>query len=78
MKRNNINIGYEKLRKIREERGFSTSYIAKVLGATPKQVKRWENGESIMKLHNYIILANLYNLSLDYIAGLIDTPNTID
>ncbi len=34
----------------------------------------FENGEKTMKTHEYIELAKYYNLSLDYIAGLIDTP----
>ncbi len=72
MKREIVNKGYERLKEIRVARGFSVSDIARVLNASPRQVKRWENGESRMKLYKYIILANLYNLSLDYIAGLTD------
>ncbi len=74
MKRKLLNIGYERLKDIRESRGLSISDVAKVLRSKPSQVKRWENGESRMKLHNYIVLADFYNLSLDYIAGLTDIP----
>lgn len=70
--------GYEKLAKIRMEKGFSLSRIAKVLNATTTQVRRWESGEVKMKFHKYVLLAKEYNLSLDYIVGLIDTPNKLN
>ncbi|MBP3495179.1 MAG: helix-turn-helix transcriptional regulator [Clostridia bacterium] len=70
--------GYEKLAKIRMEKGYSLSRIAKVLNATTTQVRRWESGEVKMKFHKYVLLAKEYNLSLDYIVGLIDTPNKLN
>ncbi|MBO5354918.1 MAG: helix-turn-helix transcriptional regulator [Clostridia bacterium] len=68
---------YERLKEIREASGYSIEEIAKLLNATPKQIKKWESGEAKMKLSKYVVLAKLYQLSLDYIAGLIDTPNKL-
>ena len=65
---------FERLKPIRVERGLTEGDIAKVLGTTPKRVRRIESGERKMKLHEYITLAKFYNLSLDYIVGRIDTP----
>lgn len=65
---------YENLKKIREARGYSVKDIAIALGATTRQVKRWESGRVKMKTHKYIILAKFYNLSLDYITGIINIP----
>ena len=65
---------FERLRPIREERGLTEGDIAKVLSTTPARIRRIESGERKMKLHEYITLAKFYNLSLDYIAGRIDTP----
>ena len=68
---------YERLEQIRKEHGYSIKYIAVLLNATPKQVRKWEKGESKMKLSKYITLAKFYNLSMDYIAGLTDEKTTI-
>lgn len=68
---------FERLKPIREERGLTERDIAKVLGTTPERVRRIESGERKMQLHEYITLAKFYNLSLDYIAGRIDTPLTL-
>ncbi len=69
--------GYERLKQIREERGYSVEDIAKVLNATAKQVKQWESGEKRMRFSKYVTLARIYDLSLDYIAGLTDMPQKI-
>ncbi|MBR3806368.1 MAG: helix-turn-helix transcriptional regulator [Clostridia bacterium] len=65
---------YSRLRQIREERGLKEEDIAKVLNTTVQKVCLFETGERTMKTHEYIELAKYYNLSLDYIAGLVDTP----
>ncbi len=48
-----------------------------MLGTTPRQMKKYESGEAKMKTLNYIKLAKFYNLSLDYIAGIIDVEQKI-
>ncbi|MBQ7356339.1 MAG: helix-turn-helix transcriptional regulator [Clostridia bacterium] len=65
---------HSKLKQIREERGVKEEEIARVLNTTVEAVRLFEKGKRKMKLHEYIELAKFYNLSLDYIAGLIDTP----
>lgn len=65
---------YTRLKQIREERGFTENDIAILLGVSPQRIRLYETGEKKMKLHEYAIIAKFYNLSLDYITGLIDTP----
>ena len=68
---------YERLKQIREERGYSVEDIARVLNATATQIKQWESGEKRMKFSKYVALARLYDLRLDYIVGLIDIPEIL-
>ena len=63
---------YEKVRQVREQKGFSLEEIATLLCTTPRQLKKWESGETKMKFHHYVSLARCYNVSLDYFAGLTD------
>ena len=63
---------YERLSQIRMERGYSVQDIAKVLGTTVTSVRRWESGKVKMRFSKYVILAKLYHVSLDYLAGLTD------
>ncbi|MBQ5325996.1 MAG: helix-turn-helix transcriptional regulator, partial [Oscillospiraceae bacterium] len=42
-----------------------------------QQVSKWETGTQMMGVDKYIILAEYYNISLDYLLGLTDTPRTL-
>ena len=52
--------------------------IAKLLGTTRQQIGKWENGVQMMGIDKYIVLSRHYNVSLDYLAGLIDTPEKLN
>ncbi len=69
---------YQRLRDIRDDRGLSQKAVGILLGTTQQQYARWEQGQQEMPMHNFIILAKHYNISLDYLAGLTDTPSTLD
>lgn len=64
----------QRLRELREAHGLSQTDIARVLHTTQSQISKWENGVSTMRTRYYVALAKYYNVSLDYIAGLTDTP----
>ena len=68
---------YERLAIIREERGYSVEQIAKMLHTTAATVRKWESGERKMRFSKYIFLAELYNIRLDYIVGIIDEPEKL-
>ncbi len=57
---------------------MSQKDIGKVLGTTQQQYARWELGQQEMPMHNFILLAKHYNISIDYLAGLTDIPTTLD
>ncbi len=47
--------------------------IACVLNITRQQYRLYESGKREMPMHHFITLAKYYNVSLDYLAGLVDT-----
>ena len=68
---------YQRLRDIREDNDQSQEAIAQLLNTTRQQYARWESGAYQMPIENYKILAKHYNISLDYLAGLTDTPRKL-
>ena len=65
---------YQRLKDVREDKDLTQTDVAKLLRTTRQQVGKWENGVQMMGIDKYIILAQYYNVSLDYLAGLTDTP----
>jgi transcriptional regulator with XRE-family HTH domain len=68
---------YNRLKDLREDNDLTQSDIAKILQTTQEQVSKYENGKQMMGIDKYIELAKFYNISLDYLAGLIDTPKKL-
>ena len=68
---------YQRLKDLREDHDLKQTDIAKLLGTTRQQIGKWENGIQSMGIDKYITLAKFYNVSLDYLAGLVDTPKKL-
>ena len=68
---------YERLKDLREDRDLTQADIAKLLGTTRQQISKWETGVQMMGVDKYIKLASFYNVSADYLLGLIDTPRKL-
>lgn len=68
---------YQRLRDVREDRDKTQAQIAALLKTTQQQVSKWETGEQLMGIDKYVILAEYYNISVDYLCGLVDTPRTL-
>ncbi|MBP3308296.1 MAG: helix-turn-helix transcriptional regulator [Clostridia bacterium] len=71
-------IVYERLRNLREKAKISQSEIAKIIGTSQSYYAQYENGKRAIPFERVITLARYYNISIDYIAGLIDMPREID
>lgn len=67
----------ERLKDIREDRDLTQSDIAKVLKTTYQYYSTYEAGKREMPFSRAIELARYYNVSLDYLAGLVDTPKKL-
>ncbi|MBQ7378939.1 MAG: helix-turn-helix transcriptional regulator [Clostridia bacterium] len=70
-------ITYQRLRDLREDHDKKQEEIASVLGITRQQYQLYESGKREMPMHLFTVLARYYNVSLDYLAGLIDTPKKL-
>lgn len=68
---------YQRLRDLREDRDLKQEDIAKLLKTTQQQYYRYESGLREMPMRHFITLAVFYNISLDYLAGLIDEPRKL-
>jgi len=68
---------YQRIKDLREDNDKSQTEIALLLGMKQQQYARYESGVQEIPLHHLITLARYYNVSLDYLAGLIDTPRKL-
>ena len=68
---------FQRLKDLREDSDLSQQNIAEFLKTTRQQYARWESGEYQCPIEIYKELARYYNVSLDYLAGLIDTPKKL-
>lgn len=68
---------YQRLRDLREDNDKKQEDIANVLGISRQQYQLYESGKRQLPMHHFITLAKYYNVSLDYLAGLIETPKKL-
>ena len=62
------------LKQLREETRKTQKQVAEELGYHTTTYARWEQELHEIKLIDAINIANYYNVSIDYIAGLTDDP----
>ena len=65
----------QRISKLRKEKSLSQEYIAEQIGVTRQAVSKWENDTSAPDTYNLIALAELFNVSVEYIAtGKTEEP----
>jgi len=69
---------YQRLRDIREDRDLKQIDIANILEINQTQYSRYELGKQMMGIDKYIKLAEFYNVSIDYLCGIIDKPRKLN
>lgn len=67
-----------RLRDLREDKDLTQAKVAKLFYLQITQYRRYENGESDLPLEWAKKFARFYNVSIDYIAGLIDFPEKLE
>ena len=59
----------KKIKLLREAQGLTQKDVADRLGVYPSAVTRWESGEKRPDLVNLVKLADMFDVSLDYLMG---------
>ena len=65
------------LKKLRESKNERQSEIAKIVGVTQQAYQRYENGTSEPNADGLIVLANHFNVTVDYLLGRESEKNPI-
>ncbi len=66
---------YKRIKDLREDHDMTQQQVAEYLHMKQPQYFRYENGTRDIPTDILIALANLYNVSTDYILGLKDTTD---
>lgn len=59
-----------RIRETREGKGLSQKHVAIEVGVKSPSVSNWESGKTTPTPENYIAMARLFNVSVDYLMGL--------
>ena len=65
---------YPRLRDLREDKDLTQAQLVKILKMHKTTYTNYEQGKREPPFELIIKLAKLYNVSIDYIAGLTDNP----
>ncbi len=65
---------YPRIRELREQRGYSQRELAERLEMLQPQYFRYERGQRDIPTEVLIRLADMYQVSVDYLLGLTDNP----
>lgn len=68
---------YKRLKDVREDHDLTQREVAAILEMDQSNYAKYENGKNMMGIDKYIKLAKFYNVSLDFLTGLIDTPRKL-
>ena len=72
MKGFDINVMAERLKALRTEKGVGQNKLAKDIEVSNASISYWENGKQEPSAQALYKLANYYEVSVDYILGIID------
>ena len=69
---------YQRIRDLREDRDLKQQDIAELLEIRQSDYSMYELGKHMMGIDKYIKLAKFYDVSLDYLTGIIDFPERLN
>ena len=67
----------ERIRGAREDRDFTQEEIGRLIHKSQQGYNHIETGRAELKIDDLVILCRHYNLSADYLIGLIDEPKKL-
>lgn len=68
---------HQRLKDLREDHDLTQTEAGRIIGISQSDYGKYERGEMMMGIDKYIKLARFYNISIDYLCGVIDTPRAL-
>ena len=66
----------KRIKELRVSKGLTQSDLAKAIGVGRTTVCEYESGNIVPKQEGLLKIANYFSVSVDYLAGISDTPVT--
>lgn len=67
---------YPRIRNLREDRDMTQAQVGAALGLPQRTYAYYEAGQHMVPPHILCALADLYHVSVDYLLGRTDRPET--
>lgn len=64
----------ERIRNVREDRDLTQTQLGRLLNKSQQGYNHIETGRAELKIDDLVLLCRYYDLSADYLIGLIDKP----
>lgn len=58
-----------RLRDLREDNDLTQAQVARIIGTSQQHYGKYESGKIVIPFDRAILLAEFYDVSLDYLAG---------
>ena len=68
----------QRLREVRTQAGEKQADVAELLGVKPNQIVEMENARKTTTFEKLCKLCEHYNVSADYLLGLVDEPRALE
>lgn len=70
----NNNIFGDRIKTLRKSQGVSQTILGNTIGVTKTQISDIENGKITTRLEKAYLIADYFNVSVDYLLGRTDNP----
>ena len=64
----------ERFKELKTQRGLTYPKIAEALGRGPRVINNYASGASKPDYYGLLAIADLFNVSIDYLVGRTDDP----
>lgn len=66
----------ERIKNVREDRDLTQAEVGRILNKSQQGYNHIETGRAELKIDDLVLLCKYYDLSADYLIGLIDKPKS--